>query len=81
MGLSYPFGNPKNGYKPFQLNMSNEIFFTDNEPYFERNRLSLSMNYKVSETTVFQVGYLKQFDYKINDETGRNFIQVGYYHS
>jgi hypothetical protein len=25
------------------------------------------------------VGYLHQFDYKINDETGRDFLQVGYF--
>jgi hypothetical protein len=24
------------------------------------------------------MGYLHQFDYKINDETGRDFIVIGY---
>ena len=26
-----------------------------------------------------QIGYLHQFDYKINDETGRDFFQIGYF--
>jgi hypothetical protein len=79
LGLSYPFGGEKNGYKPFQINASNELFFTNNEPYFERNRALISLNYKPTKTTTLQVGYLHQFDYKINDETGRDFLQIGYF--
>ena len=79
LGVQYPFGKNEKDYKPFQLNLSNELFFTDKEPYFERNRLSLSFNYKPSSSTTFQVGYLHQFDYKINDETGRDFLQLGVY--
>lgn len=77
LGVSYPFGKERNKYKPFQISTSNEIFFTDKEPYFERNRMLLAFNYKPSKTTTLQVGYLHQFDYKINDETGRDFCQIG----
>ncbi len=79
VGLSYPFGKEVNGYKPFQINASNELFFTDKEPYFERNRLLFTFNYKPNKTTTLQIGYLHQFDYKINDETGRDFLQLGYF--
>ncbi|MBK9480859.1 MAG: DUF2490 domain-containing protein [Bacteroidetes bacterium] len=79
VGLSYPFGKEVNGYKPFQINASNELFFTDKEPYFERNRLLFTFNYKPTKTTTLQIGYLHQFDYKINDETGRDFLQLGYF--
>jgi hypothetical protein len=79
LGLSYPFGKEINSYKPFQISASNEIFFTNNEPYFERNRMLLSFNYKPSKATTIQIGYLHQFDYKINDETGKDFLQVGYF--
>lgn len=79
LALSYPFGKEKESYKPFQVGISNEIFFTDNEPYFERNRLLVAFSYKPSKRTTIQIGYLKQFDYKINDETGRDFLQIGYY--
>ena len=77
LGLSYPFGKDKKGYQPFQLSASNELFFTDKEPYFERNRILLALNYKATKSTIIQVGYLHQFDYKINDETGRDFLQLG----
>ena len=77
LGLSYPFGSDKKGYKPFQLNGSNELFFTDKEPYFERNRLLFSLNYKTSRVASLQLGYLHQFDYRINDETGRDFLVLG----
>ena len=56
-----------------------KYFFTDKEPYFERNRLLLAFNYKPSKATTLQIGYLHQFDYKINDETGRDFFQIGYF--
>jgi len=77
LGLSYPFGNNSKGYKPFQLSASNEIFFTNKEPYFERNRLLCTFNYRITESTTLQLGYLHQFDYKINDETGRDFLVLG----
>jgi Protein of unknown function (DUF2490) len=79
VGLSYPFGKERDKYKPFQISASNEIFFTNTEPYFERNRMLLAFNYKPSKATTLQIGYLHQFDYKINDETGRDFLQLGYF--
>lgn len=80
LGLAYPFGKNKNGYSPCQVSISNEVFFTDKEPYFERNRFQMVLNYKTSESLTVQLGYLHQFDYKINDETGRNFLIVGFYY-
>jgi Protein of unknown function (DUF2490) len=79
LGLSYPFGKDRNEYKPFQISASNEIFFTGKEPYFERNRLLFAFNFKPSKAATIQIGYLHQFDYKINDETGRDFFQTGYF--
>lgn len=79
IGISYPFGRKKNDYKPYQISLSNELFFTNNEPYFERNRILLAFNYKPSKNTNLQLGYLHQFDYKINDETGRDFLVIGIY--
>ncbi len=79
LGASYPFGKEINGYKPFAVSVSNELFFTDVAPYFERNRIQTNFNYKISKISTMQLGYLHQFDYKINDETGRDFIVVGYF--
>ena len=55
--------------------MNNQL----NEPYFERNRFFISANYKISPFFSTQLGYMRQFDYKINDETGRAFFLVGAY--
>lgn len=77
VGVAYPFGNALKGYKPFQVSASNEIFFTDHEPYFERNRIQFALNYKTSKSITLQTGYLHQFDYKINDETGNDFFVIG----
>lgn len=80
LGVSYPFGKERNEYKPYQISASNELFFTDKEPYFERNRLLFALNFKPSKAISLQIGYLHQFDYKINDETGRDFLVVGFYY-
>lgn len=79
LGLSYPLGKQRHEYSPLQINLSNEIFFTDHEPYFERNRMLFSINYKPTKVSTIQIGYLHQFDYKIDDETGRDFLQIGYF--
>jgi len=79
LGISYPFGEERDNFKPFNISASNELFFTDREPFFERNRMLLAFNYKPSKSTTLQIGYLHQFDYKINDETGRDFLQLGYF--
>lgn len=48
--LSNPLGKPKNDVQKFQISLSNELFFTDNEPYFERNRILAAIQYKISGT-------------------------------
>lgn len=79
LGLAYPFGKEVSSYKPFQISVSNELFFTDRESYFQRNRMLVAFNYKPLKTTTIQVGYLYQFDYKINNEKGIDFLQIGYF--
>jgi long-subunit fatty acid transport protein len=76
LGVSYPFGQERKGYLPFQASISNELFFTSKEPYFERNRLQYAFSFKPNKETTLQIGYLHQFDYKINDETGRDFLNI-----
>jgi hypothetical protein len=75
LGLAYPFGNKQQ----WQAGASNELFFTTREPYFERNRLLLSLQRRLNKQVSVQAGYLHQFDYRINDETGRDFLQLGLY--
>jgi hypothetical protein len=77
VGVSYPFGKSEKLKDRFEIGASNEIFFTDRAPYFERNRLQFFFNVKINESVSTMIGYLHQFDYQINDETGRDFLQLG----
>jgi hypothetical protein len=79
VGISIPFGKEKEGTKPFQFIVNNELFFTNTAPYFQRNRFLVATQYRINKYLSTQVGYLSQFDYKINDETGRQFLQIGLY--
>ncbi|MGL6266364.1 MAG: DUF2490 domain-containing protein, partial [Chitinophagaceae bacterium] len=77
LGIIYPFGKEKKGYTPYMVSLSNELFLTNRAPYFERNRIQLAFNYRTSKVTTLQIGYLHQFDYQIEDETGTDFFQIG----
>lgn len=73
-----PLKNLKVVPKTFYLNASNEIFFTNRQPYFERNRLLFGGGYEFSNLFALQLCYIRQFDYKLTDETGKNFIQLSF---
>jgi Protein of unknown function (DUF2490) len=77
IGLAYPFGRKSAAGARYQLNLSNELFFGTREPYFERTRLNLALSKRISPQSSLQVGYVYQFDYRINDEIGRGFFQIG----
>lgn len=77
LGLAYPFGASKGGERPYTISASNELFFSDQEPYFERNRAQVTLNRRITPGLALQLGYLHQFDYRINDESGRDFLVVG----
>ena len=79
LGISYPFGRMKGGERPYVLSASDELFFTDQEPSFERTRAQVAINRRITPGMALQLGYLHQFDYRINDETGRDFLVVGVY--
>lgn len=71
-----PINNRKVVPKTFYAAVWEEIFFTNLPPYFERNRFFIGGGYEVNENLSFQSGYVHQFDYKISDETGRDFFQI-----
>ena len=77
-GLAYNLRKKESTKKPLQIYANNELFFTNNAPYFERNRSSIGVQYKATPFFTLQIAYLHQFDYQINDETGRDFFQIGF---
>ncbi len=74
----YPINSKKIEPGTFYLNISDELFFTNRAPYFERNRFFVGAGHEFSELFSLQLGYMSQFDYRINDETGRNFLQLSF---
>lgn len=74
----YPLNSKKIEPGTFYLNISDEIFFTNRAPYFERNRFFVGAGHEFSNLFSLQLGYMSQFDYRINDETGRNFLQLSF---
>ncbi|MEX1187724.1 MAG: DUF2490 domain-containing protein [Bacteroidia bacterium] len=75
----YRFGGlaPLNKTGNFFIAAWGELFFTNRAPYFERIRSYVGPGLTYNNVTI-QLGFLNQFDYKISDETGRNFIQVSF---
>lgn len=78
LSATIPVNNEKIAPKTAYALIWNEIFFTDKEPFFERNRLFIGGGYEFSRKIALQLGYIYQFDYKINDETGRDFFNVSF---
>ena len=71
-----PVNDKKVVPKTFYATVWNEIFFTNLPAYFERNRFFIGGGYEINDQLSFQSGYVHQFDYKIDDETGRDFFQI-----
>ena len=65
------------GINLFKITASNELFFTNEPTYFERNRLQLAFSYKATAKTTFQIGFINQFDYKINSQKNQSYLQTG----
>jgi hypothetical protein len=78
LGLTIPLFHSKDDFS-IALNLNNELFFTDKEAFFERNRILGGLNIHLKKSAGIQLAYLHQFDYKINDEIGRDFFVIGYY--
>lgn len=68
----------KDGLKnrTFYLNAYDEIFLTNTQPYFERNRAFGGVGYVFSDLFTWQLGYLHQFDNSRSHITShKGFIQ------
>lgn len=62
--------------RTWYASISDEIFFSNKAPYYERNRFFAGIGYKTSSTITIQGGYLRQFDYRIDNPSSGNFLQV-----
>ncbi|MCC6411835.1 MAG: DUF2490 domain-containing protein [Saprospiraceae bacterium] len=76
LGFTAPLNKPRMEKGTLYLNQSNEVFFTNKAPYFERLRFFIGAGFVFSNVFTLQMGYLHQFDYQLVDETGRDMLQV-----
>jgi hypothetical protein len=54
-----------------------EVFFTNEKPYFERNRVYAGMGYNFSKLFALQVGWIRQYDLKVTGNSiGKNYLQT-----
>jgi len=79
-GVSHPLLERHIKTGKLSIRANNELFFTNRAPYFERNRSQIQFAYQLNSSIEFQLGYLHQFDYQIVDETGRDFLVVGFFY-
>jgi len=60
----------------FYFTAFDEIFFTNEAPYFERNRFFIGAGYQFTKLFALQGGFIRQYDYrKTDDGSGKNFLQ------
>ena len=78
LGLAYPI--LKDG--KVKLTLANEFFNSlsaqtlASQSIFEKNRLSVGVQYKHNEKLQLSLGYLQQYDTRNFDETGKHFLQL-----
>lgn len=74
--MTLPIFKHKVEKKTLYINVSDELFLGDDAPFFQRNRFFVGLGYEFTPLVTLQAGWMNQFDYKINDETGKNFLQI-----
>lgn len=77
IGLTIPLSDKTKESKIWSLTVWNEIFMTNVAPYFERDRFFAGIGFKINRNITIQSGYVRQFDYNLTDEIGRDFFQIG----
>lgn len=75
-GVMYPFGKAKNNVQPFMVGVSSELFLTNKEPFFERNRFFSGFSYRPNAMVTMQVGYINQFDYKLTSKKDHDYFFI-----
>lgn len=64
MALTVPLNHRKMEDKTIYPWVFNEVFFTNKDPYFIRNRFLVGAGYRFSKVFTLQAGFITQTDYK-----------------
>ncbi len=77
LNITIPLNKPKVEKGAVFTSIANEIFLTDNPPYFERNRFFAVVGYAFTDLFTLQAGWLNQFDYRLTgNSTKKNYLQT-----
>ena len=72
-----PLNKKKVEAKTFYLTASDEVFLTDKQPYFERNRFFAGSGYAFNDLFTIQGGWLRQFDFRLNQNSiTKDYLQI-----
>jgi len=59
----------------FFISSFDEIFFSNKQPYFLRNKVYTGLGYRFNKLVTLQTGFTRQFDYRtIDNGSGKNYI-------
>jgi hypothetical protein len=59
-----------------------EVFFTNEDPYFERNRVYAGLGYNFNKLFTLQIGWIRQYDLKVAaPNVGKNYLQTNLFFS
>jgi hypothetical protein len=74
-----PINNKTIVPKTLYVSAFDELFFTNEAPYFLRNRLFGGFGYQFSKFFTLQAGLIRQYDYrKTDDGSGKNFLHLSF---
>jgi hypothetical protein len=76
LNVAVPLNNKKITAGTFYASAFNEIFLTNTEPYFERNRFFSGLGYQINDHFTIQPGYVYQYDYRNGEGSGKHFFQL-----
>lgn len=77
-----PINNKKIENHTLYASLYDEVFFTNEKPYFERNRVYAGLGYNFNSLFTLQLGWIRQYDLKVvGNSIGKNFLQTNIFFS
>jgi len=75
LALTAPLNHAKMQDKTIYPWVFDEVFFSNKDPYFIRNRFLLGAGYRFSKTVTLQAGFIRQSDFLADgSSSGKNFL-------
>ncbi len=56
--------------------IGDEVFFGDKAPFYQRNRFFTGLGYKFNSKFLIQSGYMRQYNYSIDQQASHDYLQV-----